>query len=353
MSQELQELQQASSAIFNEEGTIPLSFGNDSEAIAAAKIGTALSDHSGWGLLKLSDRDRAKFLHNQTTNNINSLQPGQGSHTVFVNSTGRTIDLVTAYVTEDAILVLVSPNRRQQLLDWMDRYIFPMDSLNLEDISGQYAIFSLMGNQSDTLLKKLGLEAIIAQPEASHQLLKLEQTEVRIAVGNSLALPGYTFFVPLDKSAQVWSILTTAGAIPLGHNPWEKLRIQQGRPFPNKELTEDYNPLEAGLWQAISFNKGCYIGQETIARLNTYKGVKQRLWGVELNTSVEPQTPVYIEDKKVGILTSCTPTEAGAFGLAYVRTKAGGEGSEVKVGETTGKLVAVPYLTHEYPQAKN
>lgn len=60
-----------------------------------------------------------------------------------------------------------------------------------------------------------------------------------------------------------------AEAVPLGDRVWEQLRIQQGRPAPDQELTEDYNPLEAGLWQTISFEKGCYIGQETIARLNT------------------------------------------------------------------------------------
>ena len=73
------------------------------------------------------------------------------------------------------------------------------------------------------------------------------------------------------------------------------MRIQQGRPKSDRELTEDYNPLEAGLWQTISFEKGCYIGQETIARLNTYKGVKQKLWGIKLDRSVSPQTPIFVD----------------------------------------------------------
>jgi folate-binding protein YgfZ len=123
----------------------------------------------------------------------------------------------------------------------------------------------------------------------------------------------------------------------------------QGRPIPDQELTEYYNPLEAGLWRTVSFEKGCYIGQETIARLNTYKGVKQRLWGVQLSEVVSPGTVVTIGAEKVGILTSMTDLEM-PFGLAYIRTKAGGEGLQVQLGNASGKVVAVPFLSHEYYQ---
>jgi hypothetical protein len=117
--------------------------------------------------------------------------------------------------------------------------------------------------------------------------------------------------------------------------------------MPERELTEDYNPLEAGLWQTISFSKGCYIGQETIARLNTYKGVKQQLWGVRLGAPVQPGSVVTLEGEKVGKLTSFTETERGLFGLAYIRTKAGGVGLKVQVAEVEGEIVDVPFLTHE------
>ncbi|MGD1921868.1 MAG: YgfZ/GcvT domain-containing protein, partial [Pleurocapsa sp.] len=120
-----------------------------------------------------------------------------------------------------------------------------------------------------------------------------------------------------------------------------------GRPKSDFELTEDYNPLEAGLWQTISFEKGCYIGQETIARLNTYNGVKQKLWGIKLDRSVTTQTPIMIENKKVGVLTSYTNTDKGNYGLGYVRTKAGGAGLQVQVGEAKGELVSVPFITHK------
>ncbi|NES85797.1 MAG: folate-binding protein YgfZ [Moorea sp. SIO2B7] len=353
MIQNLHEVQLKAGAIFEADGSTPCSFGNDRHALQAAQSGVALCDRSHWGLLKFSGDDRLRYLHNQSTNDFNRLQPGNCCDTVFVTSTGRTLDLATAYVTEEEILVLVSPNRRQQLMEWLDSFIFPMDWVELTDSSQENAIFSLIGSESDNILKQLGIEEILGKSAGNHQLVAIESSSVRVAVGSGLAIAGYTLIVPLDKAAKIWYELTTMGSVPLGDRVWEQLRIQQGRPAPDRELTKDYNPLEAGLWRTISFEKGCYIGQETIARLNTYKGVKQRLWGVQLKAPVEAGSVIKVEDNKVGILTSYTDTEQGSFGLGYVRTKAGGAGLKVEVGETEGELVSVPFLTHEYYQPNN
>ncbi len=349
MTQKLHDIQLSAGATFETvaDVLVPASFGNDAVAIQAARQGVALVDLSHWGRLKISDDDRIRFLHNQSTNDFQRLKPGQGCDTVFVTSTARTIDLATAYVMEDAVLLLVSPNRRQQLIEWLDRYLFPMDRVELKDVSSESATFSLIGPESDALLKKLGVEIPIGEAYASHQQLTLDELPVRVAVGSGLALPGYTLIVPADDAAKLWQTLTAAGAIPIGDRIWEQLRVEQGRPMPERELTEDYNPLEAGLWQTISFSKGCYIGQETIARLNTYKGVKQQLWGVRLSAPVQPGSVVTVEGEKVGKLTSFTETERGLFGLAYIRTKAGGVGLKVQVAEVEGEIVDVPFLTHE------
>lgn len=347
--EELRQIQQKTGLELDVTGK-PLSFDNDEEALTAAREGVALCDRSHWGLLQISGEDRLRYLHNQSTNDFNRLQPGQGCDTVFVTSTGRTLDLATAYVAEDVVLVLVSPNRRQQLLEWLDRFIFPFDKVELADLQSTYAVFSLIGSKSDFLLQQLAIEAPFGQPQHAHHLVTIDDVRLRIAVGNGLEIPGYTLIVSATDAPTVWSKLIATGAVSINDRIWEQLRIQQGRPFPEQELTEDYNPLEAGLWHAISFDKGCYIGQETIARLNTYKGVKQRLWGVELSEPVETGTQVTSADSRVGILTSCTNTSRGVFGLAYIRTKAGGAGLEVRVGKASGKLVAVPFLRHEYYQ---
>ncbi|MFB2838591.1 YgfZ/GcvT domain-containing protein [Floridanema evergladense] len=329
---------------------IVVSFGNELDALLAAREGVALCDRTHWGRILVSDEDRSRFLHNQTTNDLQSLKPGAGCDTVFVSSTARTIDLVTAYILEDSVLLLVSPNRREYLLQWMDKYIFFADKVKLKDITNDTATFSLIGPESEQIVKKLGAEEIINQAYGNHQLFKLEDIEFRVAVGSGLAIPGYTLIVAAEYAAKLWKKLVELGAVPLGEQGWEQLRITQGRPIPDQELTDDYNPLEAGLWQTISFTKGCYIGQETIARLNTYKGVKQQLWGIRLAAPVEVGSAINLEDEKVGKLTSFTETEKGYFGLGYVRTKAGGEGLKVRVGEVEGEVVEVPFLTRDSSQ---
>ena len=100
------------------------------------------------------------------------------------------------------------------------------------------------------------------------------------------------------------------------------------------------------MWQTISFSKGCYIGQETIARLNTYKGVKQYLWGIRLSAPAQIGSIITLGDEKIGKLTSYTNTEQGFFGLGYIRTKAGGAGLKVKIGESEGEIVDGPFLTY-------
>ncbi|MGL5193852.1 MAG: folate-binding protein, partial [Chroococcales cyanobacterium] len=85
-----------------------------------------------------------------------------------------------------------------------------------------------------------------------------------------------------------------------------------------------------------------------IARLNTYKGVKVQLWGVKLNAPASPGTVVTMGEEKVGTLTSYTDSPEGPFGLAYIRTKAGGAGLQVQVGEVTGEVVDIPFVTRGY-----
>ncbi|MHC5675624.1 CAF17-like 4Fe-4S cluster assembly/insertion protein YgfZ [Nostoc sp.] len=322
----------------------------DAAAIQAAKEGVAICDRTSWGRIKVSGDDRLNFLHNQSTNNFQILKPGQGCDTVFVTSTARTIDLVTAYVKEDAIILLVSPNRRQFLMEWLDKYIFFADKVELSDITEDTNTFSLIGPESDAVLEKLDIGELIGQPHGSHKVYTIAPAEgVQIAVGSGLASPGYTLTFPYTDKATVWNKLLEAGAVEMSDRAWDALRILQGRPAPDAELTDDYNPLEVGLWQTISFNKGCYIGQETIARLNTYKGVKRHLLGIRLSAPASVGSAIAVGDEKVGKLTSYIETSDGYFGLGYIRSKAGGVGLKVQVGETDGEVVEIPFVSHEYP----
>ncbi|MGD1943292.1 MAG: YgfZ/GcvT domain-containing protein [Leptolyngbyaceae cyanobacterium] len=348
MGNSLTEQQTADGAIWAAGTTVPMSFGNDETARTAADAGVALCDRSHWGRLRVSGDDRLRFLHNQTTNELQSLAPGQGCDTVFVSSTGRTLDLATAYVEADSVLLLVSPGQAPVLNDWMDRYIFFADKVTLADETDTTVAFTLLGPESLQLLTGLGITDLEQAPQASHCPVTIGGVSARLAVGSGLAQPGFTLIAAAAAGADLWQALVTAGATPLGEQVWQALRIQQGRPLPGAELTEDYNPLEAALWQAISFDKGCYIGQETIARLQTYQGVKQQLWGLRLAAVAEPGTPILLDEQKVGIVTSCVETPTEILGLGYIRTKAGGEGLTVVIAEHPAEVVAIAFATRGY-----
>lgn len=347
MGHTLQEQQAIAGATFDDHG-IPVSFGNDDAALQAVETGVALCDRSHWGRIRVSGGDRLRFLHNQTTNQLQQCPAGQGCDTVFVTSTARTLDLATAYVEPESVLLLVSPGQAQPLIDWMDRYIFFADQVTLANQTETTAAFTLLGPESDPLLQKLGLEAILNEPHGSHQKTNIKDIAVQVAVGSGLATPGYTLITASDTAAALWQILVEAGATPFGEQVWEQLRIVQGRPMPNSELTDDINPLEAALWQTVSFDKGCFIGQETIARLNTYQGVKQQLWGFALADWADPGTPITRAGSKVGLLTSVVKTATGVKGLGYLRTKAGGAGLTVDVAETHAKVVEIPFASRGY-----
>lgn len=306
-------------------------------------------DRSHWSRIRLTGADRVRFLHNQTTNQIEQLTAGQGCSTVFVTSTGRTIDLATVYAFPEALLLVASPGMAQTLYDWMDRYIFFSDQVSLSDESDQTFLFTVLGEGADDVAGQLGAADLVGQPEFSHQPLPAaDGLTAHIAVGSDLAIAGYTVWGPKASAEAVWQALINAGASPGTADQWETLRIQQGRPLPGQELTDEDNPLEAGLWQSVSFEKGCYIGQETIARLNTYQGVKKRLWGITLTAPVAAGATITHDGAKIGRLTSVTETKSGVLGLGYLRTKAGGEGLVVDVDDVAGKAIALPFVRHSY-----
>ncbi len=350
----LKELQQDAGAIFSVGEQTPISFNQDSLSLDNIDDNLIVCDRSNWGILNLTGEDRSRFLHNQSTNDIEQLQTGQGCDTVFVNSTGRNIDLASVYIQENQILLIVSPQQNEKLFNWMDRYIFPFDKVQLKDLTGKYAIFTLIGEHSRELLKQWVDDDFLNDSEYSHQTITIDDTQIMITVGCNLKMTGYNLIIPQEKAVTIWQKLTKKNPILIGSQGFETLRIHQGRPKPETELTEDYNPLESGLWDAISFEKGCYIGQETIARLNTYKGVKQRLWGIKLNQPINPETDtvIAINEKKVGKITSYQQTENEYFALGYIRTKTGGEGLSVSIGNAQGEVVALPFLRHEYYQGQ-
>ncbi|KAL1366016.1 hypothetical protein HN51_013930 [Arachis hypogaea] len=333
----------------SEEGIVE-TFYNDDEALDAAENGVAVVDLSHFGRIRVSGEDRTQFLHNQTTANFECLQPGQGCDTAFVTPTARTIDIAHAWIMKNAITLVVSPETCRTITEMLNKYIFFADKVEIQDITEQTSLFVLLGPKSDQVMENLKLGELVGKPYGTHQHFNVDKQPLTIGVGNILSEGGFSFLMSPAAAPSVWNAILAQGAIPMGSNAWNKLRIIQGRPAPGMELTKEFNVLEACLWNSISLNKGCYKGQETIARLITYDGIKQRLWGLHLSAAAEPGSIITVDGKKVGKLTSYASgrKQSEHYGLGYIKRQAASEGDTVVVGDNiSGTVVEVPFLSQQ------
>ncbi|KVI01786.1 Glycine cleavage T-protein, N-terminal [Cynara cardunculus var. scolymus] len=325
-------------------------FDNDEEALDVVDNGTVVVDLSHYGRLRVSGEDRIQFLHNQSTANFEALSEGGGCDTVFVTPTARTIDIAQAWIMKTAVTLVVSPLTSGSISEMLKKYIFFADKVEIQDISEKTCLFALVGPKSNQVMVDLNLGDLIGQPYGSHKhynaiYMQVGGNPVTVAVGSVVSEEGFSLLMSPAGAGLIWKTLLSHGATPMGSNAWETYRILQGRPAPGSELTDEFNVLEAGLWNAVSLNKGCYKGQETISRLITYDGIKQKLWGIQLSSPVEPGTPITVDGKKSG---------NDHFGLGYIKRKAASKGDTVVVGDNiSGTVVEVPYLARQRPLTLN
>ena len=311
----------------------------------AARTGAALRDAQASFRLYMHGADHLDFLHRMTSNDFHNLQIGHGLEAVFIEQRARILDLATCYRGPDATALILSPDSRTAIPTWLDRFIFA-EALELVDQTDETAMFELVGPQAAQLVARV-LDTDLATFQ-DHQLL-----DPQVADGLWLTRtfgPGLRTFGPPPAIEDLWQRFVAAGARPIGSETWEILRTEQGLPLLGRELTQDYNPWEAGLGRAIHLDKGCYIGQEVIARLDTYDKVKQHLVGLRLSVAELPPTGQPLRDgtRAVGRITSAvhSPT-LGPIALAYVRRSACTEGTALDAGGAQATVVPLPFLSHE------
>ena len=318
-----------------------------SDALAeykAAREGAALHDSSYIGRLKATGEDVLDLLHRISTNEVVSLQPGQGAPTVLTTDRGRILDLITVLNLGDHVLLLTSPQTRDEVIEWIDKYTF-VEDIVLEDVTASTAMLSVMGPKAQALLGSLvGLELESFEPHQSAHVT-IAGVESYVVRRDLVSLPRFEIVVQGESAEKVWQEVIAAGAVPIGLEAYEVLRVEMGAPGYDRELGESYNPLETGLWGSISFTKGCYIGQEVIARLDTYQKVQRHLVSLSFSPDapVEEGTKLAREGKEVGRVTSVVkvPTTGELIGLGYVRKEAAEVGTRMSFAEREGAWAKV------------
>ncbi len=313
----------------------------------AALTDVALYDATAEGRLRLTGKNPASLLHRLSTNNVERLTPGDGTRTVLINHNARIIDLLTVYALPEHLLVVTSAPQRDAVEALIRKNIFFMDRIVVEDITAQTAQLHLYGPHAAATI--LNITGIDPTDWALHHVQAASFGSGDSAVEGWMArtLPlggdGFSLFVRSEDRAALEGLLRDVTV--LTAEAFDALRIEQGYGASGQELSLDYIPLETRLTDAISFDKGCYVGQEIIARMDSRKRLAKQLMGLRLSQPVQAGGHVMRDGKEAGDLTSATVSPRfGAIGLAYVRTASAEPGTKVAVGDgIEAEVVALPF----------
>jgi hypothetical protein len=325
---------------------------NATAAYDALDAGAALFDRSDRVRLEVAGPDRAKFLHNLTTNDVKRLAAGRG-HEAFVTSPqGKTLAYVALLACDDKVLLRSDPGTLAAFRPHLEKYGL-FDDVALDDAGPRTFEFHLAGPGADDLLRPL-VGDLPGADDLSHVAARLGDAEVRIVRESPTGRPGLTLIGPAEAGDAVAGRLRDAGAVVGDASTFEAARIEAGTPTYGRDVAPENLPQEVGRdARAINFVKGCYLGQETVARIDALGHVNKHLKGLAFPPGPVPPagSPVETaEGKAVGHVTSsaASPGWSRPVALAYLRTAVAEPGTEVVVrfGEetVTGIVADLPHL---------
>lgn len=303
---------------------------------------------SHFGRFCVSGKDAAALLHHLTTNDIKKLESGAGCDAVLLTSKARILDWLEIWRDGEQYLVLTSPNRRAIFAPHAQKFILYRQEVKIEDISETGACFGLFGGELPKVLAGWESGSVLDSP--MHSLQKTEIDGTAVTFSRTRRLPGTGVLLWSDDAAKLQELVENSSAQLCDDALYNRLRVEAGIPVTGLELTEAVNPWEANFDSAISLDKGCYNGQEVVARLHSYKKIKQRLMGLQLENALPLGESIALksEGRAAGMLTSSAVSpELGAIGLGYIRTNYQKEGQVLELESTPAQKVTVQALPFE------
>lgn len=335
---------------------LPAVYSTEQAEYSAVRDGSAagLIDLTWRGRIEVSGTESVAFLNGLITNDAKTLEENRWTTAAFPNAQGRLVAIARVLHVGGAFIIETEAATHDRVLQTLQRYV-PAGDFHVRDLSGEIMQFTLQGARAGEIL------ASVAGREASrvdkNRLAQLAWREQRILVFRSsyTAEVGVDMLVPSGGAAGIWEALCSAGAHPVGLRAFEVLRIEAGVPKFGVDVTEANVVLETGLDDAVSFTKGCYIGQEIIARIHWRGHVAKRLAGVRLEddagVDVRPGMRLRSADgKEAGRLTSVTrsPTLECTIALAIVKYDYLAAGTELLVDDETvstrARVAELPFV---------
>jgi folate-binding protein YgfZ len=296
--------------------------------------------HHTPGVIRMEGADRLDFLHRMSTNNLASLAPHRIRSTVFTSPIAQIIDFVEILTREQDLFVITSPGRSQVVHDWLRKHIFFQDDVRIEISPTDWTLWGFYGPASFNAIAKFSPNTEVLESG------QLAEVDGGLLWRSTAPHRGYRALLDQNSNAQILEAWESAYPLTTNLTAYQILRIEAGIPEFDREIFEHSIPLEVGLQDAIHFDKGCYIGQEIIARMESRGKLARTLVGVCLDGQVEEGAVIHSEGKKIGEVSSVGYSPRfGWIGLAVVKTSAYKEHLSVSIAQESirGRLIALPF----------
>ena len=323
-----------------------------SEYTAVRDGGAGLFDQSSRGRILVSGSEAVMFLNGLITNDMKTLAVNSWMLAAFANVQGRLLAAVRIAHREDGFLLDTETATRETVITLLDRFTLAGD-FRLQDLTDETAMFSVQGRTASEIISRvLGEEAASVERQKIVNA-QFGDTTVNVIRATHTAEDGFDLFIDANNSSKLNEALTAAGAAPISNATLDTLRIEAGVPFYGIDMNENNVVTETNLDDAVSFTKGCYLGQEIIVRIKHRGHVAKKLSGVVLDDSTPvPRNSkiISIEGKEIGRVTSSTfsPRLDRAIALGYLKYDYLAAGTEVKIaapeGETNAAVAELPFV---------
>ncbi len=309
-------------------------------------------------ILALRGGDRADWLQGFVTNEVKGLRPGAGNYAFATDRMGRVVFDVNVLVRDDAVWLDLDRDRVAGARKHLDRYIITED-VAIEDLTGAVVRFGLLGPGAAELAQRIGLDGLSALARLQSLRIDVAGMEV-IAVRHDFAgVLGAELIVTQPDAAEavraaLWSAGEPLGIAEVSAEALDVLRIEAGIPWMGRDISEDTLPPETGqIDRGISYQKGCYLGQEIIERMRSRGGLARQLVGLKLDgaTPPVPGAVVEVEGSATGNVTSVcmSPAVGATIGLGYVRPAHAAPGTTVTTrvdgAAVMGAVAELPFRT--------
>ena len=322
-----------------------LSFGSPAAELTALRSGCGAFALPWRAQIKVSGKDRVRWLHNMVTNNVRDLAVNRGYYNFVLNAQGRILGDLYIYNRGEFLLLETDSTQVETLISTLKRFII-MDKVELTPGDLSLVCLGICGPESQRVLAAAGIDASGMAPLEVRDV-KVENITVTLIAGPTKKPHWFELWVDSAHAQDLWSRFCGAGATPVGAQALEMWRVLRGIPNYGQDIRDRDLPQETGQTDALNFTKGCYIGQEIVERIRSRGHVHRQFRGFEFQGEPPAVDQAEADRRSAAEITSVAriPTPSGEknIGLGYVRQEALGGKNEIEVHGLSTRVVDLPF----------